>query len=96
MTTTTKQDILNAALKCARRRGLYDMTRTQIARAAGTATGTVSFHYTDMLGLRRAIVRHCVERLKFMDVLGQALARKDSLAVRAPADVKREALKALA
>lgn len=94
--TKTKQEILNAALKCARRHGLYDMTRSQIAREAGTATGTVSFHFTDMIGLRRAIVRHCTTSLKYLDVLGQALAKKDTLAVRAPADVKRAALEALA
>lgn len=93
--SNTKQTILAAALKCARKHGLYDMTRTQIAKAAKTATGTVSFHYDDMIGLRRAIVRHCITKLTYLDVLGQALARKDTLAVRAPADVKREAVAAL-
>lgn len=92
----TKADILNAALHCARRHGLYDMTRAQVAREAGTGNGTVSFHFHDMNGLRTEVIKASIKTGKFLDVLAQALTRKDYHAVRAPADVKRAALETLA
>jgi AcrR family transcriptional regulator len=80
----------------ARKHGLYDMTRKQVAADAGVGNGTVTLHFGDMVGLRRAVVQQCIERLQFLDVLAQALSRRDFHASRAPADVKRAALDTIA
>lgn len=94
----TRGEILAAACDAAREFGLYDMTRAQIAKKAKTATGTVSFHYGDMETLRKEVVRQCIASPtgKNLRVLATALAAKCTVAVRAPAEVKREALNTLA
>lgn len=88
----THKDVLTAALKTARAKGLYTMTRRDVAVAAEVAPGTVSFHYVDMGSLRTAIVKRAIETHTYLDVLAQALVRQDYHAVRAPAALKREAL----
>lgn len=95
---TTKDEIFAAALTCAGQHGLYDMTRAQIAAAANAATGTVSFHYGTMHELRQEIVRHCIGKptIANLKILATALAHKDTIAVRAPAELKRQALETLA
>lgn len=95
---TTQGEIFAAAVDCAQLLGLYEMTRTDVAKAAKTATGTVSFHYGSMIELRRAVIRHAIARptIANLKVLAQALAHKDTIAVRAPAEMKREALDTLA
>ena len=92
----TKQVILRAALTTARRHGLYNMTRSQIAATAGVSPALVSHYFADMMGLRTAVVKAAIERVNFLDVLAEALARRDYHAMRAPAEVKRAALNTLA
>jgi len=96
--TKTKGEVFAAALWCAQHDGLYNMTRAQIAKRAATATGTVSFHYGEMLDVRRAIVRWCITNpsIPNLKVLATAIAHKDTIAVRAPAELKRLALDTLA
>jgi AcrR family transcriptional regulator len=96
--TRTKGEIFAAAVMCAQRDGLYTMTRSSVAKVAKTATGTVSFHYGDMTELRRAVIRHCIAHptVPNCKVLAQALSVKDTIAVRAPAEIKRAALNTLA
>ena len=71
------------------------MTRVQVATQADKATGTVSFHFGSMKGLRTAIVKHTIEHAQYLDVLAQALSQHDYHAVRAPEKIKRAALDTL-
>ena len=93
---TTHAAILDAALTCARRTGLYTMTRRQVAKRARVAPATVSFHFVDMVELRRACVRYVIQHAMPLEVLAHALARRDPIAVKAPAEMKRAALDTLA
>lgn len=87
--------IVSAALKIAEREGYQNVTRKQIADAAGLSEGSVSFHLGTMPQLRRHIVRHAIAQ-RSLRVLGQALAAGDSHARKAPDDLKKQALAALA
>jgi len=91
----TKELILKAALATARKDGLYAMTRDDVAKAAKVAMGSVNFHYTTMGELRRAVIRHAIAKHQYLDVLAEALVARDTLAVRAPAGLKREAIATL-
>lgn len=92
----TRDDVLKAACNAARKHGLYTMTRKHVADEAGVSPGTVSFHFADMAGMRRAVIQRAIKKVKFLGVLAQALARRDPDAVKAPAAVKREAMNTLA
>jgi AcrR family transcriptional regulator len=59
---TTKQTILQAALDLASTHpGRYDrLTRSEIAKRANCATGSINYYFTDMAGLRDAVVEAAV------------------------------------
>jgi AcrR family transcriptional regulator len=92
----TRKDVLVAACKVARRDGLYTMKVRDVADEANVSHGTVLFHFEVMDKLRTAVVKHTIETHAYLDVLAQALTRGDYHAVRAPAGLKREALKTAA
>jgi AcrR family transcriptional regulator len=102
----TKAALLAAALKVARRYGLYNMRRADVAAAAqvphrGTvrkrvAPSLVSHYFESMGGLRKAMIAHILATHTYIDVLAQALAERDPDASKAPAGLKREALDTLA
>ena len=57
---TTKDIILNAAVTLARTTRYDRLTRGQIASAAGCATGSINYYFTDMAGLRTALVERAI------------------------------------
>lgn len=59
---TTKDTILQAALDLASTPpGRYDrLTRSEIARKAQCATGSINYYFTDMAGLRDAMVEAAI------------------------------------
>lgn len=92
----TKETILRAGLTAARKHGLYTMIRRQVAKVAKVSPALVSHYFGDMTELRTAVIKESIKRAQYLDVLAEALGRRDYHAIRAPADVKREALKTLA
>lgn len=94
-TQLRKTQMLEAALSLAAVHGFNRVTREQIARVADCSTGLVSLHCGTMPDLRRDIVRAAV-RLENLVVLGQAIAAGDAHARRAPEELKRRALDAMA
>lgn len=76
----TKQTILLAAVRLARTAGLRDLKRREVAKAANTGNGTVSYHFEDMDGLRRAVVEHAKET-ENLDVLSRAWAERSPFIV---------------
>lgn len=57
---TSKETILRAAILVARRSGLRKVHRSTVAKQAGTATGTINYHFATMDKLRAEVVRHAV------------------------------------
>lgn len=70
-----KQTILGAAVTLARRLGLSQLTRRQVATAADAGLGTINYHFGNMDGLRDAIVDYAVEN-EIIEVLVQARAER--------------------
>lgn len=69
----TKQAILISALTLARKTGLMQFTRLQLAEHAACSEANVSYHYGTMDKLRTAVVVFAVES-EAVDVLAQARA----------------------
>lgn len=68
-----KQSILISALTLARKNGLMQFTRLQLAEHAACSEANVSYHYGTMEKLRTALVIWAVE-CESVDVLAQARA----------------------
>jgi DNA-binding transcriptional regulator YbjK len=92
--TEHKQAILRAAVRLAKRLGFRKFLRRDVALEACTATGTVSYHYRDMDGLRTAVMRHAIEN-EVLEIVAQGLAERHVLALKAPEGLKRRAAQRL-
>ncbi len=90
MAKNLKDQILDAAVKLAERRGLGGLTRTMIAKAARVAPGSVSYHLGDMDDARNAIMAHAVVK-ENVRVVAHGLITNHPQALAAP-----EALRTLA
>lgn len=90
-----KDTILGAAMQIANLKGYLAVTRNDIADRAGIATGSVSYHFKDMRGLRRAMVERAVETAN-LRVLGQALADRHPVALAAPEAMRVRAARLMA
>lgn len=82
--------ILGAALDCALRDGYQWITRDDVARAAGVATGTVNTVYGSMRALKRAVLTAAVEK-GIMEIVAQGLADRHEIVMAAPEDVRKAA-----
>lgn len=93
-TIYTKDDLLDAALKVARKVGYKRMTREEIAECAGCSSGQVSHLLGTMVQLRRTVLRAALYR-EDLPILAQALIAKDPhVRAIAPA-LKRAALESV-
>lgn len=78
-----REAILSAAMQLANLKGYKRVTRGEIAKRAGVAAGSVSYHFKSMPQLRTAMVERAVEA-KNLKLLGQALADRHPAATKAP------------
>ena len=91
-----KDQILNAAMQIANLQGFGNVTRNAIADRLECSTGSVSYHYSPFpRALEKAMVERAIET-KNLKMLGQALAKKNGTAMKAPEELKRKALLSLA
>jgi len=93
--TQMKLDILRAAVKLAKSRGFRSFSRDDVAQAAKTATGTVSYHYRGMTGLRRAVMQYAIDN-EVLEIVAQGLAERHVMAVKAPEELRLRAAGCLA
>ena len=93
--SSTKQQILTAAMGLAGRQGFRNVTRAAIASRVGIATGTVSYHFETMAKLQDAIMSHAVE-VSNVIVVAQGLAEGHKAAKAAPNSLRLEAAKLMA
>lgn len=94
-TDRMKAHILSTAMRLANLHGLNNVTRNMIADRAEIATGSVSYHFKDMKKLRAAMVIRAIETQN-LRVLGQAIAAKHPLALKASDDLRKAAALAIA
>jgi hypothetical protein len=89
----SKENILYHAMRMATRGHYRKITRDALAKAAGVASGTVSYYYS-IPQLRNAIMREAVE-FEIVAVVAQGLADKHRIARGAPQALKDRAAKLL-
>lgn len=91
----SRQTIVDAAIKLAEKSGFRKVKRESLATKLGIATGTINYHFGTMAKLQDAIVREAIITSN-ATVLGQALAERHPLALKAPAALRTLAAKSLA
>jgi AcrR family transcriptional regulator len=87
-----KDEILAQALRLAAKKGYRNVMRQDIATAANTACGTVSYHFKDMAKLRSAVMQAAIDT-KDLVVLAQGVADRHHVALKAPIELQRLALR---
>ena len=93
--TKPNPKILEAAIELSKLFGYRNITREQVAKGAGVATGTVSLHMGTMKQMRRSIVRHAI-RTQHQRIISQAILNDDPLVRKLPVDVRKTALMSIA
>lgn len=91
----SKDTIVKAATHMAIKCGYDKLTRAAIAAELDIFPSSVSFHCKSMANLRDLVVADAIER-GIAVVVGQALAHKHPLALKAPEALRRRAAKLLA
>lgn len=86
-----KQQILDAAMVEADKHGYTNVTRSGVADRVGCSPALVSFYWGTMKQLRRSIMGEAV-RIRHLRILAQGIIAKDSRALGAPDDLRKEAL----
>lgn len=89
------QQILSAAVKVAKRNGYLNITREDVAAEAGCSIGLVTLRFQTMTQLKRAVIRHAVKE-QVLEVIAQGIVAKDAHALRAPEELRKQAVAALA
>lgn len=89
-----KTQIMNNAIMLAERHGYTHVTREAVAEAAGVAPSLVSKYWGTMAQLQRAIMRQAISQGN-TTILAQGLAARDRNAMKAPDELKEEAIKSL-
>jgi AcrR family transcriptional regulator len=90
-----KQDILNAASRLAQVKGYRHVTREDVARSVECAESTISYHFGTMVDFHNAIVEYAVAN-EVLEVVADALAAKNPIAVAASDTLRRKAVRHLA
>lgn len=87
--------LLEIALQQAEKLGLANLRRIDVATAASVSEALVSARLGTMVNLRRDVMRHAI-KTKNLRVLGEGVACRDPVALKAPPDLRQQALASLA
>lgn len=91
---SSKQQILDAAVRLAESLGYNKITRDAVADEAGVACGLVNYHFKNMVDLREAIIEHAVAN-KLYNVIAQGIVSGHPVALAASDTLKKKALNSL-
>lgn len=86
--------ILAAAVAQAIQHGYQNIERQKIADAAGVSPALVSKYLGTMTNVKRDVLRYAV-RNRILPIIAQGLAMKDKQAMKAPEQVRKDALATL-
>lgn len=87
-----KAQILFHAAELAKEIGYHNMSRENIAEAAGVSVGLITKYFGNMVKLRRAVIRYAINR-QIPEIIAQGIINKDRFASKAPDDLKEKAAK---
>lgn len=88
--TDRDQRILDAAVQCALASGYDWITREEVARLAGVATGTVNSAFGTVADLKRAVLAEAVEK-RILPIIAQGLAGQHAIIMSAPLELRQAA-----
>jgi AcrR family transcriptional regulator len=88
-------EILDAAVKLAKRIGFRKLTRDGVAKAASVSTGLVSTHFDGIEKLRDEVMRVAI-RDEILPIVADGIANGNRLARRAPVALRQRAVQSLA
>ena len=86
--------LLDIALVQAETFGCRNVTAHRVAVAAGVAPSLVTYYFSTMPRLHRAIMRAAVKR-EILPIIAQGIADRNPQALAAPDELKRKALATL-
>ncbi|RPG34597.1 MAG: TetR family transcriptional regulator [Muricauda sp. TMED12] len=89
MKDAKRELILNAAVECAKLVGYMNIQRADIAQRADVATGTVNKYFGTMNQLKRAVMRHAIEK-DIPEIMLQGIANNDNQVMKLTPDRRRE------
>lgn len=89
-TDKMRASILSTAMQLANLHGFGNVTRDMLANRMEIACGSVSYHWKGMRKLEAAMVERAVET-ENLKILGQAIAAKHPLALKAPDELRKRA-----
>jgi AcrR family transcriptional regulator len=91
----TRDRILSAAMQVANLKGYKNVTRNDVAVKADAAVGLVNYYFGEMRKLQTEMVKRAIET-ENLKIVGQALANRHPLAVKAPEALRIRAARVLA
>lgn len=94
MTFDIKELILSSAYHLAQENGYNKLRRDGIAKYAGVASGSINYHFHDMVNLKKAVMTRAVEN-ESLAIIAAGLAQGDTVALKARPDLRRAALDTL-
>lgn len=89
-----KKQIMQAALKVAKRDGFSNVTREAVAKAAACSPRLMNYYYGNVGQLRRDLMRAAIAARE-LKIIAQGLALRDRTARKAPEELKQKAVAAL-
>ena len=90
-----RQAIILGAIRVAKRVGYRNMTRRDVALAAGVADGSINHEFGTMQGLRDAVMADAVANERF-DIIAQGIADRHPAALKAPSKTREAAIRSVA
>lgn len=82
--------ILNAAIEVAKKKGYNKLTRPDVSEAAGVSLSLITYYFETMNQLKRDIMRAAVKR-GVVEIVAQGLVNKDRHALKASKELKTKA-----
>lgn len=92
--STHKDAILNAAVGLAKERPYYQLTQSDVCKAAACSKGLVTYHFESMGELYNAIVEYA-RRNEILRILGDAIAQRHPIVQQIPQSIRVAAIREL-
>lgn len=86
--------LLRAALEVSESGHYSSISRSEVAAKAGVSEGLVTYYFDSMDYLRECVIREAI-RTQNLTVLAQGLALRDTVALQAPASLRKQAIRTL-
>lgn len=87
--------LLDVAVELARKNGFANLRMLHISKHAECSNATVVAYFGTMIKMKRAVMRAAIKR-RVLPIVAEGVAMRDTVAMKAPTELQREALATLA